>query len=267
MAKDKKTAGSRAATEANKMTQKGIDMLSPFFDAGKEQLGAMAKSSTIEGFGKRLKEIFEGGALNPLIDERQTALQGQLAAGGLTRSGTAMDAAAAVPQDIGLAIEQMLAGRTGGLVNQALGAGGSISNMFGSQGKNISSGIVTDAQAQAQGASQVGKLMAGIFFSDERLKTNAVKIGELGALSYYEWDWIPEAAGTIIEQSPRVGFMAGDIQALYPDLVGQEHGLKVVNYTAVLAQLQSDLDAKIASDAVYAQSAEAQSWDHLRLGN
>jgi len=94
-------SGARAAEEANRLSQQGIDELrrqfdvtqgnvDPFIQAGIGQIGALEEGTTAEGFGARLDRIFGSGALDPLIEKRTRAVQGQLAAGGLTRSGTAL---------------------------------------------------------------------------------------------------------------------------------------------------------------------------------
>lgn len=234
----KKTAGSRAATAQNQFTQQGIDALDPFLQAGTAQLPALTAGATAGGLEERLAEIFGGGGFQSLVDERTRAVQGQLSAGGLTRSGAGVQAAAAVPTDLGFAIENLLSGRQQSLAGQGLGAGGAIATQFGQQGEAAGAGILTDAQARAAGLGQVANLASGIFFSDPRLKTNVEKISEIGDLSVYQWDWIPEAEGTPIWDSLNVGFMADEVEGKYPEHVGEFSGWKAINYPALCNDLR-----------------------------
>jgi len=170
MGKDDDDSGAQAAQQANLLSQQGIEELrrqfeatqanvDPFIQAGIGQLGALEQGATVEGFGERLAAIFSGGALDPLIAERTRAAQGQLAAGGLTRSGTALQEISAIPQDIGLFIESLLTGRSANLAGAGQGAalglgqlGGqnasSIASLFSGQGANIIGGAQQDAQSQ-----------------------------------------------------------------------------------------------------------------------
>lgn len=170
-------SGERAAQQANQLTQQGIDELrrqfgvtqqniDPFIQAGASQLPGLQEGATIDGFGSRLAQIFGGGALDPLIEERTRAAQGQLSAGGLTRSGTALQEISAIPQDIGFAIEQLLTGRSQGLANQgqgaALGLGqlgqgnaANIASLFQGQGQQLAAGVQQDTQNNAQGFGDI----------------------------------------------------------------------------------------------------------------
>ncbi len=255
-------SGAEAAAAANTKIDLGIDELrnqfaqsqqafQPFIDVGLQGLQGQAQGSTVQGLGDILGQIFNGGALQPLIDERTRAAQGQLAAGGLTRSGTALETISAIPQDIGLAIEQMLAGRQGqlaqggftGVQNVAQLGAGTAQGIAGSrtqQGENLSSGILADAQAKAAGISNAIKIAstAAMAFSDPRLKTNVMKVSEIGNLDVFEWDWIPETKGTAVESQPTLGFMATQIEEKYPEFVGVIDGFKAVMYGPLLDKLQ-----------------------------
>ena len=253
-------AGASAAGAANSRIDLGIDELrkqfgqaqesfQPFIDAGLQGLQGQVQGSTVGGLGDILGQIFSGGALQPLINERTRAAQGQLAAGGLTRSGTGLETIAAIPQDIGLAIEQMLSGRQGSLAqggftgvqnvaqlgaNQAQGIAGS----FGQQGENISSGILADAQAKAAGIGNLVNLASTFAFSDPRLKTNVEKISDIGDLGVYQWDWIEGAKGTSIEGQPTIGFIADEVEQTYPEFVGELASWKGIFYGPLLDHLK-----------------------------
>ncbi len=242
-------AGSRAAAAQVAGKERGIETLtqelSPFRDAGLQGLEAFQQGSTAQGFGANLQELLSGGALQPLIAERGRAVQGQLSAGGLTRSGAGLQAAAAVPTDLALQIEQMLSGRQGGLAETgfqaASGIGGGVAGLQAGIGRDIGSGIVTDAQAKAGQQSGLLSLAstAASFFSDPKLKMNVKKIGESQGLGIYSWEWIPETAGTIIEKFPKIGFMADEVKDKFPQFIQEVAGFMTVNYTKLLNKLEA----------------------------
>ena len=249
MGNDKKTAGSRGAAEANKMVQLGIDALTPYLEAGSSQLPGLTAGATVGGLDETLGKILNSDTFGSLIGGRERAMQGQLSAGGLTRSGAGLQAMAGVPQELALQLEGLLTGRSSGLAGQGLAAGGNVATMFGQQGDNTASGIVTDAQAQAAFGSQVASLASGIFFSDERLKENIVEVANVDGLAVVEWDWIPETKGTVIAGCPNIGFLAQDVQARYPEYVGEYGGWLFVDYDRLMMKLQSNLNDKIKREA------------------
>jgi hypothetical protein len=256
--------GTPAASQANIFSQKAIDELrrqfdvsrediSPFVEAGIGSLGQVVQGTTPTGLDERLGEIFGTETFQNLVGERQRAVEGQLGAAGLTRSGTALQEAANIPTDIGLAIEGLLSnraanlagtGQTAALGGAQLGAGAStnIANLLQQQGQNVASGILTDAQAQAAGAQNLVNLTttaAGIFFSDPALKENIQVISQIGDLQLYRWDWIAGATGTMIEKCGTTGFMADEVQEKYPQHVGEFCGLMVIDYPALLSELEA----------------------------
>jgi len=236
------------------VTQQNV---SPFIEAGTGALPGVTQGTTAGGLDERLRQIFDTDIFGSLVEERQRGVQGQLAAGGLTRSGTALQEAARVPTDIGLMLENLLTGRGTNLAtsgqNAALGLGGiggqasgAIANTLISQGQNRASGILTDAQARASGVGnlfslgQLG-LKAGDIggFSDPRLKTNIEKIATLGDLTVFQWEWIEGAKGTLIEKCMTVGFMADEVKEKYPDYVEEFCGLQVIDYPGLLDELEA----------------------------
>ena len=238
MGKDK-NAGANAAAAQTAAIQQGIDALDPFLQAGAEQLPGLAAGATPEGLDATIQQLLNTDVFGSLVGERQTAAQGQLAAGGLTRSGQALETAANIPTELALALESMLTGRSSNLAGQALGAGNSIATQFGQQGQALSSGILTDAQTQAGAVGNALSLGSSIFFSDPRLKINVEQVAEIGDLAVYEWDWIPEAEGTVIMDSLQVGFMADEVEEKYPDHVATVNGWKMINYPALCADLRA----------------------------
>ena len=127
--------------------------IQPFVTAGTGAISQVEEGTTAEGLDARLARIFSTDVFGSLVDERTRSVEGQLAAGGQTRSGTGLLEAARVPTDLGLAIEGLLTGRsqdlvTGGL-NASLGLGtlgtqnaSSIANILQSTGRAQAGGII-----------------------------------------------------------------------------------------------------------------------------
>lgn len=271
--------------------------IAPFLEAGQAAAPGVGRAATIGGFGERLGELFGGGALDPLVEERTRAVQGQLAAGGLTRSGAGARAIADIPTQLGLQIENLLAGRGQQLFGQgqgaALGLGqlggqaaGQQAGLFQGIGQAQSQGSLLDAQLRAQrnqqliqGVGEAGSFLGGLlptggagagggglaelfsqgqnlsiaespfgtgaggqvsslFFSDPNLKENVEEIGEIGDLKVYEWDWIPETKGTLVELCGTIGFMADEVKKLYPKFVSTFGGFDVIDYEKLLNHLE-----------------------------
>lgn len=154
--------------------QKAIETLqrnlAPFRDVGTAALPGLAEASTAQGLDARLQEIFAGGSFRGLVEERGRAVQGQLAASGQSRSGAGLLAAARVPTDIGLQLEQLTQGRLGQLSNIGLQAAGNlgqgVASLQAGIGRDIGAGILTEQQAKAaqlQQAVQAGTGIAGLF--------------------------------------------------------------------------------------------------------
>lgn len=236
-------------------------LFSPFINAGQTGLAGLTQGSTTRGFGQRLDDIIGGGAFGGLVDERQRALQGQLAAGGLTRSGAALEESAAIPTDLALQIENILTGRSQNLaelglegsrgeaglqgisavLTQAQAQSGTdiaqdIASLIGTGGAASASNIVGTQRGQTQNLQGIGQIIAS-FFSDPSLKENIVKLGEVGPLDLVRWDWKPEFKGTIVEDSPNVGFLSTQVRDFYPEYVGEFGGFDVIDYHGLVERL------------------------------
>lgn len=260
-----------AASDAAAASNRGIDRqiaelrrqfditsgdLEPFIAAGESAIPAVTEAATIPGLAERLGQIFNTDIFSTLVDERTRAAEGQLAAGGQTRSGAGVSAIADIPTNIALQIENLLSGRASDLFGAGVGTAsrlgglgaqtsGQIGAAFAQQGENIASGILGDAQA---GAATFGNILnagtailSALPFSDPRLKTNTVKIEQMGLLGVYQWDWIPEAKGTVVEKCPTIGFMADEVAEHYPEFAGEFGGFQYIDYGGLLAHLETDL--------------------------
>lgn len=268
-------AQERANALAIEETRRQFDItqgnIQPFITAGQKQLKNLQRGTTPGALDRRLGRIFSGENFQNLQEERTRALQGQLSAGGLTRSGTALEEAANIPTDLGFQIEQLLTGRReslagigqSGAVNLgSLGAqsAGNISSLLQSSGQAQSSGILADQQASAasqqQSAQNILTVGGGIasafadpikkaasaigsfFFSDPSLKENIEQIGEARDLKLYQWDWIEKTNGTMIEGCGTIGFMADEVKEKYPQHVYDFSGFMVIDYPALFDELE-----------------------------
>lgn len=265
-------AAEKAARQAVKGQRRGIDALQqqfgqtsqafqPFIDFGAQQRGALEQGQTAGGLDERLAQIFNTDSFQALRDERELAVQGQLAAGGLTRSGTALQQISNVPTELGFGIESLLRGREESIAGQGFGATSALAG-FGSQnaanvanlqagiGQSQASGTIAAQQARAahtqdlfnifaagaEGAEEAASLFAS--FSDPRLKENVEQVSQIQDLAVYQWDWIPEVKGSIVDKCGNLGFMADEVEAKYPHHVGEFGGFKVINYTGLLNELE-----------------------------
>lgn len=259
------------------LEQMGItrEQFAPFLEAGAGALPELRegyqpqKGSTIGGLDEMLSQIMDSDTFGGLVEERQRGVQGQLAAGGLTRSGRAIEEAAAIPTDLAFQLENLIYGRgqtdeiariqgLQNLVQTGLSAAGTGSSQGGSltqqissqlggigatQGQGltqsaeaIASGIYSGQQARAQGTQNLLGLAAA-FFSDPRLKMNIKKIGEIGPLDLVEWEWIPELNDSFVKEFPTMGFLSTQVKEHYPDYVGEFGSYDVIDYKSLNEEL------------------------------
>jgi len=72
-------------------------------------------------------------------------------------------------------------------------------------------------------------------FSDERLKENIKRIGSLGDLGWYEWDWNDKAIELGIKDQPTYGVIAQEVAKIVPNaIVMDASGYLAVNYRELL---------------------------------
>jgi hypothetical protein len=252
---------SAAQTKANKAAiaemRRQFDLsredILPFLEAGQAQLPVLEERATVGGLDEILAQIFGSEQFGALEAERGRAVEGQLAAGGLTRSGTALTEAARVPTDLGFQIEQMLTGRSGALAGQGQGAGGQIAqlgagtssgiaNLLSASGAAQASGILGQQQAKASGGQNIlntAATVASIFFSDPSLKKNVEEISDYGDLKLYQWDWIDAAKDTMINKCATIGFMADEVKEKFPQFVYEFCGFMVIDYEPLLEELEN----------------------------
>ncbi len=145
------------------------------------------QSATIGGFGQNISDILGGGALDPLIAERQGAARSALGAAGLTRSNVAAEQAAELPTDLAFGLEGLLTGRATDLFSTGLDASQQQGNIFGALGGNLANLFGGTAGAQAdilggtatnlanlerEGALNLSNLVTGASQDIANLQTN-----------------------------------------------------------------------------------------------
>lgn len=158
--------GSQAALEAARIQQQfggtaigeiqrqfGVTQanLTPFLQAGTGALGDLQRGATVAGLDERLGQLASTDIFGTLSEERGRAAQGQLAAGGLTRSGTGLLEAARVPTELLLGLESRLQGRQQQLAGQGLTAGLNLGQFGQVSGQNIANLLQSQGFAGAQG--------------------------------------------------------------------------------------------------------------------
>lgn len=129
----------------------------PFFQEGVNAIGRGREGTTIGGLDARFNRLRDTDLFGSLLGERTKAVQSGLSAGGLTRSGTAVEELAGVPTELLLELENMLTQRATrrreGDLNRGFAAGSNLTNLRARggvlRGEAQSSGIITDAQAKA----------------------------------------------------------------------------------------------------------------------
>lgn len=130
---------------------RALPFLEPVAGVVGDVLPQVQRGATIGGFGENIADILSGGALDPLIQERQRAGTSALASAGLSRSNVAAERAAAIPAELAFNIENLLAGRQSNLLQQGTGAGVNLANLFRGGAQDISNIITGQGAAEAEG--------------------------------------------------------------------------------------------------------------------
>jgi len=240
-------AGSAAAVAENRRQfDKTQQNLQPFIKAGERALMEQRALLGLYGEGRQKNAInrFVDSPGEAFLRERgeRALLQNQAAIGGL---GGGNVRSALNEQGIGFARQQFnnhmaqLAGMSGTGSTTAVNLGAIGANSANAIGQNLqaggqarASGILGAQQANADLAGNV--ISAGaMLFSDSRLKTNVVKIGtHSSGLGWYRWEWNEEGK-RVAGSDPTEGFIAQEVQKLYPAAIGEREGYLTVDYRRV----------------------------------
>lgn len=212
------------------------EMFRPIVEAGIAQIDPLAQSATVEGFGANIGSILEGGALDPLIQERQRAADAQMSARGLRRSGAAIQQAADIPADLSLQIESELNRRRQSIAGQGQTGTQSTANINTMMGQILGQESATQAaigQQSQQNAMAIGSALIAAF-SDPRLKENITPVGEVDGITVIQWDWNDYAFVKYGFKGSSIGFNAEEVREKRPDCVFIEDDLLKVDYGRLL---------------------------------
>jgi hypothetical protein len=121
----------------------------------------------------------------------------------------------------------------------------SVINQAAGQGSQMTGGYTPSPFGMAQmglglysGLQSAGLLgsAAGSFIpmgpSDVRLKDNLVPLGEHKGLTVYRWDWNEDAEALGLH-GREYGYVAQEVQEIYPHAIGERDGYLTVNYGAI----------------------------------
>jgi len=247
-AADAQVASSTAAVAENRRQfNKTQANLRPFLKAGQRALIEQRSLLGLNGEGRQQNAFdrFKDSPGQAFLRERgeRALLQNQAAIGGL---GGGNVRSALQEQGIGFANQQytqyvnQLAGLSGGGQTAGVNIGvaganaaSNIGNALQSGGAARASGILGAQQANAKTTENLFNLGAMFAASDERLKDNIEQIGtHESGLGWYRWEWNEEGK-RVAGSDPTEGFIAQEVQKLYPAAIGEREGYLTVDYRRV----------------------------------
>jgi len=227
------------AQQQSAALQQIIDLIRPTIEFGQAQQEPIAQSATLEGFGRSIGDILTGGAIDPLIDERQRRSQAALAGAGLRRSGAAAREAANIPTDLAFQIESELNRRRQSIAQQGQTGIGQTAGLTGQIGNILNTATQQGLGARAAGTQNILGFLAGGLgaLSDVALKDNVTKIGEIGDLGHYEWEWNEKALQFGLSGKSS-GVLAQEVEEKYPQHVIRSGSYLTVNYEDLLKEVK-----------------------------
>ena len=241
-------SGKNAAGAIDKSTQQQIqfqnrilDMYAPTVQAGQAQLPQLATSATVPGYSQSIGDILGMDNFGQLRQQRQNAATQQFASAGLRRAGVAGKAAADIDTDLAMQIEQELNNRRQSIAGMGTTGMSSSAGALGNIGSILGSGTLGKQEAKSAGFGNImniGATLLSSIFSDARLKTNAVKIGKIGPLDVWEWDW-NDLAEEIGFTGSSTGFMAHEVMKTHPHRVIQAGELLKIDHEGLLEDLRN----------------------------
>jgi len=216
--------------------------LQPFLQAGQRSLIPQQARSTVGGFSGGISDILSQlqPQLQPQIDDLLRENQFSLSGSGQLRSGRALvdpaNIVSGVQLPAALATESQIGNRLQQLIAPGNVAGGALGALGVQAGQDISGALTSGNQAalsaQAQGkenaATGIGALLAA--FSDDDLKENKQKVGEVNGHNIWSWDWKKEAKELFNLVGHGFGCMASEVIKKRPDAIHIDRGFFKVNY-------------------------------------
>lgn len=147
-------------------------LLDPFARLAGANLPSLQQGATIGGFGQNISDILGGGALDPLIEQRQNAANSALGGAGLTRSSVAAKSAAQIPADLAFKIENLLNQRQSNLADTGIEATGNIANLLTGEAGNIGNIVLGTAQDVGNLRTQAGSARSQQILGNQQIKTS-----------------------------------------------------------------------------------------------
>jgi hypothetical protein len=240
---------SAAAAAQDAMNQQGemandfYELMTPSVEMGQgflEQYGGYASPEGLEGLYTGLQD---SGLVQSMMDDRMRATESYISASGQRGSGNALKAAAEVPTGVLSGLMDKILGLTQNSASIGLGQGGTV---LGALNSGMNAANTAGQYGMTPGNNKAsmfggllslgGQLGSAAIMSDARLKKDIRKIGEIGRLNVYEWEWIDDSIGGVM----KTGFIAQEVQKEFPQHVhpfeidGFE--LLAVDYDSVLKE-------------------------------
>lgn len=151
-------------------------------------------------------------------EQGSRGITGNAAAGGLLRSGSTGKAL----QAFGTGLQNQYANSYLDRLFQQAGLGFNAANAMTGAG-GISSGQSTKSEKPGIGGF-LGRIGAGVAASDRRLKKAITPVGRKYGMTLYQYKYIND-------RGPYIGFMADEVEKLYPEAMGPTiGGYKTVDY-------------------------------------
>jgi len=122
------------------------------------------------------------------------------------------------------------------------GGGGGGASSLGSLFSGIGGGGGAEEGGTAAGTGTGAGAGAGAgtaVLSDERLKQDITPVGKIGPLTLYSWN--PNEKGIELGMESDVGFIAQDVQKLFPHAVVEKEGFLAVSYDTVGRELSGEV--------------------------
>ena len=255
-----RTGATQAAKQAKIMGQETLDeqgalrteiggIYQPTMDTGSEAFKGIA-----DYYAGNQQPIINQAMASPfmsqLVDTGEQAISRNAQATGGFRSGSTQENLAGNSQNVLMSlVNQVLQGKQG-IANAGVGATDAYStamqNIQAGQGatrgnianidiakaagrQNLLGGLVQGAATVGAGLAMAPVAPAAALASDERLKTNIVKVDEKHDLPWYTWDWNKLAESVGLHGSSE-GHIAQEVQKVRPDLVVEKNGYLAVKY-------------------------------------
>ena len=134
------------------------------------------------------------------------------------------------------------ASQLGGIRMQGANALAGMGNQYASDVSNVRMAQSANQSQLGLGALEGGAgAAAGAFaaMSDPALKQNIVAISRAGPLTVYRWEWTEEARQSDLPLGDTVGFMADEVQKIYPQHVERIGGFLAVKYGPLMKDLEA----------------------------